>query len=43
MNLEFGLSIPLIDLESFPVQYSGLDLRARSLEAVWGVRRLYGE
>jgi hypothetical protein len=43
MNSAFSLSIPLIDLDGFPVQYSGLDLRARSLDAVWGVRRLYGE
>ena len=43
MNTEFSLSIPLIDLSGFPVQYSGLDVRARSLDAIWGVRRLYGE
>ena len=43
MNTEFSLSIPLIDLSGFPVQYTGLDVRARTLDAVWGVRRLYGE
>lgn len=43
MNEELHLSITEItDFTQFTGQYQSLDLRARSLDAVWGVRRLYG-
>jgi hypothetical protein len=45
MNGAFGFDpeIPTIDLSTVDPQYSGLDVRARSLEAVIGVRRLYSD